>query len=168
MTEQTAPARGEGAADALLDVLAAMVPLYRRLLALGEDKRRVLAAGDVAALQGIVQEEEKLVYAAGKLEQRRAALQAAGPQPAPTLTAWADTLAEPARSRALAVARELGETVAPLRRLNEINTRLVEHSQRFVQYNLSLLTHLAAPAVYNPGNGAAPAAPARGIIDRKI
>lgn len=168
MTDHTAASQDRDVTSAMLDVLAAMLPLYQRLLTLGEEKRRVLVRGDVAALQDIVKEEEKLVYAAGTLERRRAALQAALPEPDLTLPAWAATLAEPARSRATAVARELGETVSRLQRLNEINTRLVEHSLRFVHYSLSLLTHLAAPAVYSPGTDAAVAGPVQGLIDRKI
>ena len=168
MTDQSAASPDKDVTSALLDVLAQMLPLYQRMLALGEEKQRVLAKDDVTALQDIVRQEEQCVYAAGTLERRRAALQAALPQPEATLPVWAARRAGPARARAQERARELGGPVSRLRRLNEINTRLVEHSLRFVQYSLSLLTHLASPAVYGADSDAAPAAPLRGLIDRKI
>lgn len=166
MTEQVSAL--QDTTTALLDVLAAMLPLYQRLLVLGEKKRDVLAEGDVAALQDIVREEEKLVYVVGSLERRRAALQAALSSPAATLSEWAVTLTGPAQVRAQALARDLGNTLTQLRRLNEINTRLVEHSLRFVNYSLSLLTRLATPPVYGPGANTPATGPAQGLIDRKI
>jgi len=158
----------------LLEVLDATLALYKELLVLSEEKRRVLIEAQHIALEEITRREAPLVLEGSRLEERRAKVTAALAinyqlaNQKPTLSELA-AVAEPEVSEYLsAYSEDLGGTTKELVRLNLLNADLIKQGMTFVNYNMNLLTRSRVEPTYAPVGQKAPQRSAAIILDRKV
>lgn len=158
----------------LLEVLDATLALYKELLVLSEEKRRVLIEAQHIALEEITRREAPLVLEGSRLEERRAKVTAALAinyqlaNQKPTLSELA-AVAEPEVSEYLsAYSEDLGGTTKELVRLNLLNADLIKQGMTFVNYNMNLLTRSRVEPTYAPVGQKTPQRSAAIILDRKV
>lgn len=160
--------------EQLITLLVQMVKVYKGLLIIGNNKRSVLIAGDVHSLEKIIQQEEMLIYQAGKLEALRYKIvreiaSLYGINKNDINQAELIKLADPDSASKLDTAnKELGQLITELKPINEINTQLIKQALNIINYNVNLLTQEDSGVNYAPQGAAGKTVPARPLLDCKV
>lgn len=159
--------------DKLVFLMTEIVAMYRLILKLSQDKKKVLVSARVDELNELTKQEEGLILQIGKLESAReqvvAELAGLYGLLAKDLTlAKAKELAGGEVSAKLqAIEEELSQITAELVPINQINTELIQQSLNYVNYNLNILTQGSTSTNYAAkGQGESPRPKA--VIDAKV
>jgi len=131
----------------LVAALEKLKDIHEELIALADRKREALVRNAVDDVSAIVSKENKLVRAIDEQlrEQTEATngfFRAKGFQPtrAITVTELSRMVTDPKEKGALLAARDrLSETVAALKKKNELNQQLIEQSLAFINYSIDLV-----------------------------
>ncbi|MFZ2956796.1 MAG: flagellar protein FlgN [Candidatus Ozemobacteraceae bacterium] len=160
-----------GAVERLEKILSEELAIYRELLTLSEKKRKMLLEKFSTELQDIVSEEESRVASLAETEdRRRAEISELTGDPETSLENLLPQISDlSVRVLIEQIGRELKETLAKIREINQANQRLLEQALELTQYSLKLLTTPPKDVVYRqPGKPLklVPNVPSR-LIDRK-
>lgn len=157
----------------LVALLSEIVALYRVILEISHNKKKVLVAAKVEELDALTKREESIILQIGKLESAReqvvvelAGLYALSPKEL-TLAKAGELAGGEVADQLRKLEAELSGIVDQLVPLNKINTELIEQSLNYVNYNLNLLTQSPANPNYAP-KGQGESQRARTVIDAKI
>lgn len=131
----------------LIDSLNALNEAHQAMLTSGESKRTAIVENDIETLIGIMNQESKMIKQISALEERRLAacqtfLQEKGIKSVLNLnlTELTRLVFDPEEKAALKqVQSALSWTLQELKRLNDLNQKLIEQSLSFVDYSLDLL-----------------------------
>lgn len=155
-------------------ILNEMLELYQSLLAVTRKKRAVLVSGKANELEAVTKEEEIIILQAGKLEGRREKIieEIAAGYGLTTEEITFSTIKEFADEADAAQLQQLIKNfeavVAEIKQLNQVNTKLLQQSLRFIQYNINLLTQNTSGPTYAPkGQTTGQTGQGRNLFDRK-
>lgn len=147
----------------LMDILEREQAVYEQLLQLSMEKTPILVKGDTEALQKITDEEQDVIDKVNHLDKKR---QEVMKDIANVINRDVETLKivhliqmleqRPAEQKRLsAINDRLKETVDKMRRCNEQNKILIEHSLEMVSFDLNLIQGMkSAPETANYNKGA--------------
>ena len=150
-----------------------MLETYQQVLDLSRHKRDILVTVKTQELDAITKKEELLIIKLGKMEQERQAALAAiasanGVNKEDlTIKKLAKMAEKPTSGQLAAMGEEFTQITEELASLNKLNTRLIQQSLDFVNYNLNILTQNCAGNTYQH-KGQAGESQARIVIDAKI
>ncbi|HWR45790.1 flagellar protein FlgN [Sporomusa sp.] len=159
--------------DKLIILLNQTLELYQALLKLSQKKRDILVEAKPHDLDLLTRQEEVLIIEAGKLETMRLTLTrelAAAAGLAPGETAWSALIecADSETSNKLkALSEKFDRVTRELVEINELNTKLIEQSLDFINYNINILSQSAVGPTYVPKGQTAPSGPSRSILDTR-
>ncbi|MEN6565538.1 MAG: flagellar protein FlgN [Veillonellales bacterium] len=158
----------------LQSILNEMLEFYQTLLAVSREKRAVLVSGKTRELEAVTKEEEILILQAGKLENRREKIiveiaAGYGLNTEEITFAKIKELADETDAAQLEqLAKSLEAVVAEIKQLNQVNTKLIQQSLRFIQYNINILTQNTSGPTYEPqGKTTEQTGQGRNLFDRK-
>lgn len=141
----------------LAEVLAEQVAVIETLLDLSRRKRDVLVGGGIPEFESILEQEQSLLWQAGKLEQRRHELQqeVAGLLGVAvedvTMSAIIAASNEPHAGELQKLRQQLSGLLADLDGMNAGNSRLLKQSLDYINVAIEALGGAAAgPGLYRP------------------
>ena len=158
----------------LLNVLNKIVSVYQTILALSEEKRKVLVAVKPQELEQITKQEETLILQAGKLEELRRKLVSE------IMSIHGSSITEVSLEELKKIAKpevvlqleafntqmkQIMEKIVPL---NEVNTKLTQQALNFVNYNINILSQTAVGPTYASKGESEKQAPKRTMFDAKV
>jgi flagellar biosynthesis/type III secretory pathway chaperone len=124
-----------------------LVELHRELLALAKEKTPVLVHNQIDQLNAIIHKENRLIRQVADLDRQR--VQTIGeylisrgytPDPRVTISDLIKIIFKAEDKKALMNAqKKLLDSITELRKLNEVNQKLIEQSLAFINYSLDLL-----------------------------
>lgn len=155
--------------QALEAALAAEVELLGRAVELGEQKRHILTANDVAALEELLPKEEKLANELKTMEFQLTGIASrlAGQLGVRTLEEVINAPDCPRREVLGQLFEQMVIRLAALKRLNEQNQLLIEQALHFIDYSLRLLVSSPDEPAYDAdGKSRQPTKPR--LLDRKL
>lgn len=160
----------------LMAAMAAEVRILTDLAALEGKKTAVLVAGNALELDGLVREEQALIWQLGRAEERRQRLhhllaeQAGIPAGALTLGRLAEAAPAEAAPELQALQAQYLAACAGLTRLNHQNRELIQGALAYVEFALHSLKQAAPPGtVYTAGaRRHLPAPGARSVLDGRV
>lgn len=131
----------------LVDVMRQLTDAHRQLLDIAGDKKEAIIHNQVDKLNQLVNKEAKLVRQVAELEQKRQFemsrfLVGKGyrPNSAVTVSELAKIVFRLEEKQALLNARfELVEVLSKLKRINELNQKMIRQSLAFIEYSYDLL-----------------------------
>lgn len=135
----------------LEDLLGALTATHEQMLAVALDHRRAISRADAAAVQACVGRQAELAAQVKDLDaRRRTVAQALGPGQT-SVSALAQTLADPHRSRLLAAAAKLRDVLLKLQRENAVlrtaTQSLMAHMDGLIQ---QVARALSQTRLYSP------------------
>ncbi len=157
----------------LIIFLNQTLALYQALLALSRKKRDILVEARPQELDQLTRQEEVLIIEAGRLETARLTLAreiaaAAGLPPSATALSSLITCADDKTARELSALSDSFEQVTKeLVEINGLNTRLIEQSLNFINYNINILSQSAVGPTYLPKGQPLDKGSSRTILDAK-
>lgn len=160
--------------DDLVLVLKEILSVYQGLLDLSKAKREVLVAAKVDELDKITKQEEMLIVQAGKLEAKRQKL---ADKMAESLGIKRENLTLGKVKTALPeelqlvwgeMTEEFHKVNTELEGINQLNTKLIEQSLSFINYNMNVLARISNSPVYEAGGKSQPDQSARVLVDKKV
>jgi len=159
--------------DELQQLIREELAVYRRLLILAEDKRKLLLERFSTDLLAIVADEEKQVERLSQLADRRRELteRICPKEPDITLEQLVERMPDvESRSGLWMLVTERNDVVDKIRELNERNQKLLEQALELTRYSIQLLTKPQQAATYaRPGQTkATPGATTPTLLDRKL
>jgi hypothetical protein len=137
----------------LEDLLGILTSTHEQMIAVALDHRSAISRADAAGVQACIDRQAALAARVGTLDQERRALtQALAPgRTTPTVSALAQTLAEPTRSKLLAAAAKLRDVLLRLQRENSVlraaTQSLVAHMDGLIQ---QVARALSQTRLYSP------------------
>lgn len=146
------------------------IAIFRRLLILAEDKRKLLLEKFSTDLLAIVTDEEKQAQRLVELQDaRRALLERALPgNPDADLGALIDRMPDTdARAGLWMLVTERNDLVDQIRAINERNQKLLEQALELTRYSIQLLAKPQTATYQRPGQRPATGLPGPSVIDRK-
>lgn len=159
----------------MIDALTEQLNLYRTLVDLSRRKRDLLVKGGTIEFEAIVESEQALLWQAGRLEERRFALQSQmaremGLIPEDlTVSRLAPHVGEPEGTRLRTLQSDILRVLAELGEVNEINTRLIKQSLSYINATLQMITAGGQrPATYNPQGQALSLGDRLKVLNRKV
>lgn len=131
----------------LIDSLNALNEAHQAMLTSGESKRTAIVENDIETLIGIMNQESKIIKQISALEERRLAacqtfLQEKGIKSVLNLnlTELTRLVFDPEEKAALKqVQSALSWTLQELKRLNDLNQKLIEQSLSYVNYSIDVI-----------------------------
>ena len=157
----------------LITLLNQTLTLYQALLALSRKKRDVLVEARPQELEQLTKQEEVLIIEAGRLETARLNLAreiaaAAGLPPAATALSSLIDKADRETARELSALSESFEQVTKeLLEINGLNTKLIEQSLDFINYNINILSQSVVGPTYLPKGQPLDKGSSRTILDTR-
>lgn len=159
--------------DKLVFLLTEIVALYRVILEISRNKKKVLVSARVEELEALTKQEESIILQIGKLETAREQIVAelAGLYGLSsndlTLSKARELAGGETAAKLQALEVDLASIAAELAPLNKINTELIQQSLNYVNYNLNLLTQSPAGTNY-AAKGQGETQRPRAVIDAKV
>jgi ABC-type thiamine transport system ATPase subunit len=138
--------------DELLDILEKLIAVYTSLKVSNGDKQRVLAAGNLADLQIIAQQEEKIADVIAALEKRRITLQGMIDPSHTSINQLIALLDEPRRSRGIALSQELRQLVNDMSVVQESNSIVLHNFLKLEKHKRNLLFKVSTVPEYGGNN----------------
>ncbi|HZG78000.1 MAG TPA: flagellar protein FlgN [Paenibacillus sp.] len=160
----------------LIAALEKLKDIHEELIGLAERKREALVKNAVEEVSAIAGKENKLVRAieeqlAEQADATNGFFRAKGFQPtrAVTVTELSRMVTDPKEKEALLAARDrLSETVAVLKKKNDLNQQLIEQSLAFINYSIDLVIGPDDEPMYrNPNQQQAYGTKRSGYFDSK-
>lgn len=159
--------------DKLIILLNQTLELYQALLVLSRKKRDILVEARPQELELLTKQEEVLIIEAGKLENMRLTLArelAAAAGLAPSATALSSLIAcagsETARELS-GLSDRFEQVTKDLVEINGLNTKLIEQSLDFINYNINILSQSAVGPTYLPKGQPLEKGSSRAILDTR-
>lgn len=146
--------------DELEQLLGEQLKIYEALVDLSRRKRELIIKGGTAEFERLLSGEQALLWQAGRLEERRFAIQqrlaeSFDMQPGDlTLITLAARCGAEQGARLRNLQKSLVDAISELGRLNEINTALLKKALSYVNAALGALAHKGPPAAAYGANGA--------------
>lgn len=134
--------------DELLDIFEQLIAIYTSLKVSNDDKQRVLAAGNLADLQMIAQQEEEMVAVIAALEERRSALQGMIDSSHTSFNQLIDLLEEPRKQRGIALAQELRQLVKDMSLVQVSNSIVLHNFLKLENHNRNILFKVSTVPEY--------------------
>lgn len=159
--------------DKLIVLLNQTLEIYQALLKLSRQKRELLIAAKPQELEQLTKQEEVLIIEVGKLEAMRLVLTRQLVEAIDMTSSETDlsSLIERADEQTAAKLRELSDrfnqVTGELVEYNKLNTRLIQQSLEFINFNINILSQNAVGPTYAAKGQAAPAGPSRSILDAR-
>jgi len=138
--------------DELFDILEQLVVIYTSLKVSNGDKQRVLAAGNLADLQMIAQQEEKIVAVITALEERRLALQGMIDSSHTSFNQLMSLLEEPRRSRGVTLSQKLRQLVKEMNIMQEANSIVLHNFLKLEKHKRNVLFKVSTVPEYGGNN----------------
>jgi flagellar biosynthesis/type III secretory pathway chaperone len=160
--------------ERLIGVLAKMLELYQALLVISKQKHDILVSAKAVELEAITKQEELLIVQIGKIETAREnAIQEIIDankivEDHLTVSRLAQLAEEPFGVQLSELLEKLQQVTAELVRMNQINTKLIEQSLSYINFNLNLLTQNTIGPTYAAKGQQSQASPNRAMLDRKV
>ncbi|MHB9143845.1 MAG: flagellar protein FlgN [Symbiobacteriia bacterium] len=161
--------------EPMIDALTEQLNLYRTLVDLSRRKRDLLVKGGAAEFEAIVESEQALLWQAGRLEERRFALQTRvaremGLIPEDlTVSRLAPHVGEPAGSQLRSLQSDILRALAELGEVNEVNTKLIKQSLTYINAALQMVTAGGQrPAAYTPRGQTLSLGDRLKVLNRKV
>ena len=158
--------------EKLVTVLTAMLANYKQLLELSRCKRDILVTVQTKELEALTRQEELLIIKLGKLDQERqvvltdiAAAYSVNREDL-TIKKLGKMADLPVSAKIEALGEEFTQITQKLTDVNKLNTRLIQQSLDFVNYNLNILTQNCVGSTYQPKGQTG--SQSRIVIDAKI
>jgi flagellar biosynthesis/type III secretory pathway chaperone len=131
----------------LLELMGQLEAIHRELIGLAREKTPVLVRNDIEALNAIIHKENRLVRQVAELDRNR--VQRTGeylisrsynPDPRVSVSDLIKIVFKAEEKKALMEAqRNLLDVLAELKRLNQVNQKLIEQSLDFINFSVDLL-----------------------------
>ncbi|OAM92839.1 FlgN protein [Pelosinus fermentans] len=138
--------------DELFEIVEQLVVIYTSLKVSNGDKQRVLAAGNLADLQMIAQQEEKIASIIAALEERRITLQGMIDHSHTSFNQLIALLEEPRRSRGIAVSQELRQLVKEMNIMQEANSIVLHNFLKLENHKRNVLFKVSTVPEYGGNN----------------
>ncbi len=138
--------------DELFEILEQLVAIYTSLKVSNGDKLRVLAAGNLADLQMIAQQEEKIAAVIASLEERRIALQGMIDSSHTSFEQLISLLEEPRKSRGTALSQELRQLLKEVGRIQETNSIVLHNFLKLENHKRNVLFKVSTVPEYGGNN----------------
>jgi flagellar biosynthesis/type III secretory pathway chaperone len=153
-----------------------LVELHRELLALAKEKTPVLVHNQIDQLNAIIHKENRLIRQVADLDRQRVQIigeylisRGYTPDPRVTISDLIKIIFKAEDKKALMNAqKKLLDSITELRKLNEVNQKLIEQSLAFINYSLDLLVDDPdQDAFYRNPNGQAYSPSRNGLFDTR-
>lgn len=154
-------------------LMSELLRIYQEILALSKQKKNLLVAGNPAALDKVVKQEEVMIVRAGKIDAARQQVIAvivtkagsdhAGVTMSDLLVLAPESVAAGLRSTSQQFERVLTE----LKVQNSLNTQLLKQALNLVNFNINLLTQNSVGQTYSPRGSHGQSVQGRTMFDRK-
>lgn len=158
----------------LEQMLTQQSKIYEALVDLSKRKRELIIHGGTAEFERVLSSEQALLWQAGRLEERRFALQrqlaaSMGVEAGDlTLSRLADACEPDQAERLKRLQVTLVDTLGELGRLNEANTALLKKALSYVETALAALGRKGpGAAAYNPDGSRAESGELRRVVNRQ-
>ncbi|BCG61347.1 flagellar protein FlgN [Paenibacillus sp. URB8-2] len=160
----------------LIELLERLDENHLQMLDLAAAKKQAIMDNNIESLVDILSRESKLTKISAQLEEQReqsvfAFLQGVGirSQLNLNLTELSRLVFDPEdKARLLHIQGQLADTLARLKKANELNQRLIEQSLAFIDYSLDLLVGRPNQEItYQPPSGRASSPSRPGLFDAK-
>jgi len=138
--------------DELFNILEQFIAIYTSLKISNGDKQRVLAAGNLADLQTIAQQEEKIADVIAALEQRRITLQGMIDHSHTSFNQLISLLEEPRKSRGIALSQKLQQLIKDLAIVQEANSIVLHNFLRLEKHKRNVLFKVSTVPEYGGNN----------------
>jgi hypothetical protein len=138
--------------DELLNILEQLIAIYTSLKVSNGDKQRVLAAGNLADLQIIAQQEEEIVAVITALEERRSTLQGMIDPSHASFNQLIALLEEPRKQRGIALSQELRQMVKDMSAVQESNSIVLHNFLKLEKHKRNVLFKVSAVPEYGGNN----------------
>lgn len=161
--------------ETLQTVLTTMIQAHETLTEIGREKSDVIKAGEMAALQSIINREDVSLRILQQLEgQRQKAVDAWAHQHIKTATPGdyrlldiIETAPAGEADRLAALQDRLNRAISDLREVNSLNQQLLHQSLQWVQMSMNLLQPQTPQATYGNPKKAQAKPPVQSRIDSK-
>jgi len=134
--------------DELFNILEKLIAIYASLKISNADKQCVLAAGSLADVQMITQQEEKIVSVIAALEERRIALQGRIDPSHTSFNQLISLLEEPRRSRGSVLSKELRQLVKEMSIMQEANSIVLHNFLKLENHKRNVLFKVSTVPEY--------------------
>ncbi|MUG23688.1 flagellar protein FlgN [Paenibacillus macerans] len=159
----------------LIDVLASLDDLHRNMLEVGEVKKSALVRNDIEKLIQVMNQESKILKQieqreAERIEACQAILLEKGIKSRLNLTVTELTrlvFDTEEKQKLQQVQSSLSQTLEQLKRLNELNQKLIEQSLTFIDYSLGLFGGETQEATYQHPSDKSVGAQRSGLFDTR-
>lgn len=141
-----------GLVDELLDILEQLVVIYTSLKVSNSDKQRMLAAGNLADLKIIAQQEEEIMAVITALEERRITLQGMIDHSHTSFNQLIALLEEPRKQRGIALSQELRQLVNDISVVQESNSIVLHNFLKLEKHKRNVLFKVSTVPEYGGNN----------------
>ncbi|MBP2657541.1 MAG: FlgN family protein [Firmicutes bacterium] len=138
--------------DELLDILGKLIAIYISLKVSNDDKQRVLTAGNLADLQIIAQQEEKIAAVIATLEERRKTLQRMIDNTHTSFNQLIALLEEPRKQRGIALSQKLRQLVKDMSVMQESNSIVLHNLLKLENHKRNILFKVSTVPEYGGNN----------------
>lgn len=160
--------------DKLTNVLTELLSIYKAILILSQEKRKILIAAKARELEQITIKEEMLILQVGRLENLRqkviAELGALYGLTADdsTLSSLKEVAEEHTARQLDTLAEQFEKVLGELVPMNKLNTNLIRQALVLVNYNINILAQSTSSPTYAPEGQSKREGNSRNWIDRKV
>lgn len=131
--------------EQLIEILNREYEGYAEYSKLAEEKQKVILAGDVKALDGIVEQEQEWIVTMGKMEQIRKViigniLLENNVERVENITELSEYIPEPQRTELLKIRDDLGKLLEKIQDINELNGKLIQQNLDYIHFHINILT----------------------------
>jgi flagellar biosynthesis/type III secretory pathway chaperone len=148
--------------DKFINVMSEILENYQTLLTIGKEKRQILTgAADVEELTQVTKKEELLVLKINRLEGQRQAVvkeiaelyeKQGEPQAAEFVKSVSEIKklsGEKYAGRIEQLSAELKECIDELKKINELNSKLISQYLEFIEFNINVLSAASCEQTYS-------------------
>ncbi|QXM05164.1 flagellar protein FlgN [Crassaminicella indica] len=132
--------------EQLILALSKEYEIYKGYLELAKKKRDVIVEGNIKELEKITNDEQSIVVSMGKIDEIRTAiigniLFEQKIDWVENITELASSIKDPERTEILSLKDKLGSILKKIKEVNDLNTKLLEQSLEYIEFNVNLLTN---------------------------
>ncbi|WP_432407087.1 flagellar protein FlgN [Wukongibacter sp. M2B1] len=121
--------------------------MYQEVLEIARKKRNVIVEGKIKELDGITGKEQAMILSIGKLENIRESIlknivKELNVDNIQNISGLAKYLDDETKNEILAIRDKLAETLKMVKEENDLNSKLIEQSLEYIEFNKNILTTL--------------------------
>ncbi len=143
----------------LIEILEEENRVYSDILDISRRKTRIIVDGKVDQLDRLTRTEQQMVIGIGRLEKEREGIirQLAGHMGVERKDINIDMLRDRLRGglkdRLSKAKDEIGKTLDELKKVNELNSQLIQKSLEYIDFSINLIAGDASRSTYSGGKG---------------